>query len=847
VNYFHTISLMPEIPHRIKGLYDLAYNLWFSWNHDAQQLFSMLDRQLWKETNHNPVKFLLNVFPGRLEKAAGNPNFLNAYDQVMSAFRGFMTKTTWFQKTHPRSNLLIAYFSAEMGVHESTPVYSGGLGVLAGDHCKSASDLGLPLVGVGILYKQGYFHQRITREGWQDAKNPYFDFYEMPVTPAVFPDGSEITISVEIGEKTVYVKVWQQQIGRIRIFLLDTDISKNSPEERRLTFQLYGGGQSTRISQEIILGMGGVRALRKMGLSPTVWHINEGHAAFLILERAKELVQNGLPFGTALEAVKSNTVFTTHTPVPAGHDVFSPEMINRYLSSVAPELGLDREKLLSLGWDEERHGFNMTKLALENSAFTNSVSSLHEQLSKKMFSDMFRRIPLEEIPLGHITNGIHPETWAAPEIKALFKKYLDPAWAEKICAPSLWEKVYSIPDGVLWEAHLRAKETLIQFTKNNLYHRMRRNLEPVEIMRESLAKLNKDTLIIGFARRFATYKRANLLLKDQNRLAKLLNNEKMPVVIIFAGKAHPADHLAQEIIKQLCDLEKDARFRGKVIFLENYDLNAAKNLVKGVDVWLNTPRRPLEASGTSGQKAALNGVLHCSILDGWWPEAYNGKNGFAVGSDKEYFDEQIQDMENLHSLYDILEQVIIPEYYHRKEDGIPHNWIARMKESLATIPKYFNTQRMVLDYFNQFYFKASQRGEKFAENSFALAAQVQQYKQFLIRHWYQINFARVKINKPQPLKAGEEIQVTGEVFLGPINPQDVVVEIFYGKVGGTGLANITLLPMDLSPTDNKQVYKFTRNMLLSPGTTKYALRIRPSCVHFASTFELPLIKWADDF
>jgi starch phosphorylase len=845
VNYFRTISVMPKIPHKIKRLHELAYNLWFSWNPGAQLLFSILDKQLWEETHHNPVKFLMHIYPGRLNQAAEDIDYLEKYNQVLNDFDSYMKGESWFEKKYPEVKMSIAYFSAEIGVHESTPVYSGGLGVLAGDHCKSASDLGLPLTAIGILYKQGYFSQKITREGWQEEENMFVNFNEIPVIPSTHPDGSPMIIPVDIEERIVYIKVWQQQVGRITIYLLDTDVPLNSAEDRCLTSRLYGGNHSTRIAQEIILGVGGVKALHKLGIKPTVWHINEGHAAFLLIERIKQLVEKGVPYSTALEAVKASTIFTTHTPVPAGHDVFNPEEIISFFKTYIDGIIIDREKFLSLGWDEGRHGFNMTKLALNNSSYTNGVSKLHSQVSRNLFCYLFPRIPLEEIPINYINNGVHIETWVSPEMRDLFNQYLDAHWPKLISQSDLWKKVHLIPDQKLWEAHQKAKEAMLQFTKNNIYHRMRRNIEPVELIRESMRKLKKDTLVIGFARRFATYKRANLLLRDRNRLARLLNNPEMPVIIIFAGKAHPADHSGQAVIKEICDLEKDPEFRGRVFFIENYDLHAARMLVQGVDLWLNTPRRPLEASGTSGQKAALNGVLNCSILDGWWSEAFNGKNGFAIGSEKEYNNEEIQDNENKDALFDLLEQVIIPYYYHR-QNGMPTKWITYMKESLATIPPYFNTERMVLEYCHKYYLPASAQGILFQEDSYQLAAELHSFKQYISDNWHHVAFNSIEVHQPEFPQPGNEIHVEANVSLGPIKPEDVIVEIYYQKIGDTSLENITLLPLLLTSSENG-TYKYSQSFELQSGTIKYAFRIRPLSPYFVHIFSLPLVKWADNF
>jgi starch phosphorylase len=695
-----------DIPQRISRLQEIASDIWFTWQRETPILFSILDKQLWEETNHNPTKFLRHVYPQRLEQGAVNHVFLHHYDRLLDKFDNYQKKETWFRKNYSGNPLLIAYFSAELGLHESLPVYGGGLGILTGDHLKSCGDLGIPLVGVSILYKNGYFRQKINGVGEQESRYPQLKPEEMPITPCYHPDGTPMIIPVEIGEKTVYVQVWRQKIGRIQVYLLDTDIMSNNPEERKITGRLYGGDEKTRIAQEIVLGIGGVKALRALGLAPTVWHINEGHAAFLIIERLRELMQQGINFACALEKIKSRTIFTTHTPVPAGHDIFSPELVLHYLKQIIRDLPLTPREILSLGWEENRHGFNMTKLAHSHSAYTNGVSKLHAQVSKKIFSGMYPKLPAEEIPIFSVTNGVHLATWTAPKISELFNKYLGEDWIEQQTDPRLWEKIYQIPNEELWQVHQSLKKDMIRFVQSNLYHRLKRNLERPALIRESMNRLKPEVFTIGFARRFATYKRADLLLKDTDRMSLLLNHPQRPVNIIFAGKAHPADLPGQEIIKCICTLAQEKRFMGSITFVEDYDMHAARFLLSGTDLWLNTPRRPLEASGTSGQKAAVNGVVNCSILDGWWPEATNGYNGFTIGGNQDFTNDSVQDQENLQSLFSLLEEKIIPSYY-QQDRGIPHKWVCYMKESLATIPRYFNSERMVKDYFEKFYSKAS--------------------------------------------------------------------------------------------------------------------------------------------
>jgi starch phosphorylase len=707
---------MMNIPQRIGQMKEIASDLWFTWQRETEKLCAMLDRQLWTETNHNPTKFMRRLYPQRWEKAALNPEFLNLYHRLLEKYAQYQKEKTWYQQNYPESNLLIAYFSAELGLHESLPVYGGGLGILAGDHLKSCGDLGIPLVGVSILYKNSYFKQKINRDGWQEAAYPMLKPEEIPVTPCLGLDGTYLIIPVEIGEKTVYTKIWLQKIGRIKLYLLDTDIPSNNPEERKITGQLYGGDEKTRIAQEIVLGIGGVKALRALGLKPSVWHINEGHAAFLVIERLRELTNQSLSWSRVVQEIKSRTVFTTHTPVPAGHDIFPPELVLDYLSQIIRQLPLTPEEFLALGRGEG-HGFNMTKLAFSHSAYVNGVSRLHARVSKKIFSPMYPHLTEEKIPISSVTNGVHLATWTAPEINDLFCKYLGEDWIKRQTDPRLWKKIHLIPDRELWETHQVLKKKMISFVRANVYRYLKRNLEPAFLIREILKKLKPEVFTIGFARRFATYKRADLILKDWERLDKLLNHPERPVNIIFAGKAHPADRPGQEIIKRISDLAKEERFRGRVVFVEDYDIHVARYLLSGTDLWLNTPRRPLEASGTSGQKAAVNGVLNCSIPDGWWPEATNGKNGFTIGKEEEFPNESIHDEKNHQSLFHLLEEKIVPCYYHQT-NGLPKKWISHMKESLATIPWYFNSERMVQEYFEKFYLPAGNRAHINKDGSF---------------------------------------------------------------------------------------------------------------------------------
>ncbi|NPV27425.1 MAG: alpha-glucan family phosphorylase [Firmicutes bacterium] len=847
--FFRTISVKPKLPEQISRLQELAYNLWFSWNSHAQLLFQRINSELWEEVYHNPVKFLLHVKRKDLEAVAHDPAYLDLYRRVFTDFDYYLTADKWFQQQHPElCRHTIAYFSAEFGFHESLPIYSGGLGVLAGDHCKSASDLGLPFVAVGLLYKHGYFTQKINRDGWQEAVYPHLNFYEMPIQPVARQDGCEATISVDLPGRTVYAKLWQAQVGQIRVILLDADVALNRQEDRKLTGQLYGGGLDTRISQEILLGIGGVKALRSLGINPDVWHINEGHSAFLTLERVRELVQNGIPVTTAREVIRASTIFTTHTPVPAGHDIFPAEMIDHYLGHLYRQLGMDRDAFLELGWDRDRNGFNMTLLAMNLAGYCNGVSRLHGEVTRKMFRWLYGMVPVEEIPITFVTNGIHMETWLAQELNDLLTTHLGADWKKHLTEPEWWEKISTIPDEKLWQTHQTLKGKTIQFVRDSLVKQRSRNHESVEQIREVQDYLNPQALTIGFARRFATYKRATLLFRDRERLIKMLNDPERPLQIIFAGKAHPADQPGKELIKQIYDISNEEPFRGKVVFLENYDINLARHLTHGVDIWLNTPRWPMEASGTSGMKAALNGVLHCSVLDGWWPEAYNGENGFAIGEEKNYLNDEEQDKDDVYSLYSLLENFIIPTYY-KQEDGLPREWIKLMKASLRTIPWQFSTERMVQEYAERFYVQAIARGLTLTQENFQVAADLHSFKRFIQENWHHVTITAVEA-KGNHVNVGDELEVNVRVKLGPISHEAVQIELAYGQINNNTntLQNLNTTPMKFMAQDGEGTYRFTGRLpLKEQGTLGYTVRIRPAHPHFAHHFELPLVTWAPCF
>lgn len=702
------IPITFNLPRQIQRLSELSYNLWWTWNKDAQRLFSRIDRDLWERVNHNPILFLQQVKRPRINAIIQDPFYLDFYDRIFQEFDEYMeANDTWCLTYHPECNHHpIAYFSTEFGLHETLPIYAGGLGVLSGDHLKEASDLGMPIIALGFLYTQGYFSQHITEDGWQEARYINLQFKDLPILPLLDDNDNPVTISVELPGREVTARVWVIQVGRVPLFMLDTDVDGNSASDRQLSARLYSSDLDLRISQEILLGIGGVRALRVLGYNPSVWHLNEGHSAFLILERAREIVESGHSLEEALANVRETSVFTTHTPVPAGNDEFPLWLVEKYFSHFWPQLNLDRDQFMDLARNQHSWGesFSMPILALRFSEYQNGVSELHGRVAREMWNFMWPESRAEDVPISHITNGVHTGTWLARRLRQLFDQYLGVEWRDRIDDPYIWENIERIPDEELWEVRRHLKRKLVLYMRHRARFQWKSNeVHPVQVV-ASGALLDPYALTIGFARRFATYKRANLILSDLERLLEIINRPNMPVQIIFAGKAHPADEPGKLLIQEVYRVVKRAEFGGQLVFLEDYDINLARYLVQGVDIWLNTPRRPNEASGTSGQKAALNGVLNFSVLDGWWCEGYNGRNGWAIGEDKDYEDPDLQDSIDANSLYDLLEHQIIPLYYsERSSDGLPGDWIKRMKESMRTLIPQFSMRRMLKEYAERLY------------------------------------------------------------------------------------------------------------------------------------------------
>ncbi len=780
-----TFQVQPSLPDELRPLRELAYNIVWSWDEPLREVFRRLDRDLWEETYHNPVLMLGSISQERLLTMARDDSYLAFLSRAYEKFTTYMKEVTWWDRMHGNERPTIAYFSAEFGLAESLPIYSGGLGVLSGDHLKTASDLGMPLVGVGLLYQQGYFRQYLTPDGWQQERYPANDFYNLPVQPAKDENGKPIFVELDLAGQHVKVKVWKIQVGRVPLFMLDTNIPENPRDVQDITDQLYGGDRETRIRQEIVLGMGGMRALHAAGVHPVVCHMNEGHSAFLGLERIRlYMEEHGVTFDEGLEATKAGAVFTTHTPVPAGFDLFPPDLMDKYFGDYMRKVGVTREDFLALGrgnaWDQQE-GFNMASLALRTSSFANGVSQLHGQVSRSLFQKYMPNMPPEEVPITHITNGVHIRSWVSNEMAQLFDRYLGPEWWTKPADYWVWEKVTEIPDEELWATHERRRERMISIIRRRMVAQMERRGASQAELHKGRGVLDTRALTICFARRFATYKRATLILRDPERLKRILLNRTAPVQIVFAGKAHPRDNEGKEFIKQIYQFCQQEDVRRHVVFVEDYDLHVARYLVHGADVWLNNPRRPMEASGTSGMKVLSNGGLNLSILDGWWVEGYRPDTGWAIGVGEEYQDINYQDAVESNALYNLLENEAVPLFYRRDEDGLPRGWIAKVKNSMRLLCPQFSTNRMLNEYAERFYLPAARFASHMTANALERARHLGQWKRKVQQHWPQVRIESMWAKDGQPT-VGHGLEVHATVKLGPVEPKDVTLELYYGPL-----------------------------------------------------------------
>jgi starch phosphorylase len=849
----YSLEIQPIVPPQLERLNELSNDLLYSWDSQVRRLFQRLDTKLWEECAHNPKVFLRRVEQSKLEAAVKDTVYMQDYNHVLTAYDAYHHAQLRERRAsirpllHPEKDL-VAYFCAEFGLHESFPIYSGGLGILAGDHCKAASDLCIPFVAVGLLYRRGYFNQTIDGQGNQVSH--YFETNpaDLPIQPSCNSDGSEIHIQIAFPERTVHLKVWEARIGHITLYLLDSDLPNNQDSDRAITHQLYGGDRTTRIEQEIVLGIGGVRALRAVGLSPTVWHINEGHAAFQVLERCRERVSEGLAFDAALELVAGGTVFTTHTPVAAGHDIFKHELIVPYFQNYLQETGVDRSTFLKLGaFPGDKEGFNMTSLALRGSRFHNGVSQIHGGVASQMEGYIWPQIPAEENPISYVTNGVHVPTFLAREWAHLFDMQFGGGWRNELLNEDFWHAVDSIPDHSYWSVRQSLKTKLFEYTyKRACIQHDRNGCSPTQVERltQSLATPEKDILTVGFARRFATYKRATLLFADPERLDRIVNNPERPIMFIFAGKAHPHDAPGQQFLKTIYEYSRMPQFEGKIILIENYDMALARKLVSGVDVWLNNPEYPLEASGTSGEKAGINGVLNLSVLDGWWGEGYNGENGWAITPHGPQFDAEFRDREEGNELYDLLEHQIAPLYYSRGDHGYSSEWVRKSKASMKSLMPHFSAQRMVMDYISHFYSSASQQNSQLGADDAAPARELAAWKQKVARCWSGVRMRRVD-TPPTTIKADETLSIEIAVNLNGLASNDVYMECMLGKVDHSGTficKDIYKLEVD---GDNDQAEQHFRIHLNSPlaGQQTYMIRLYPYHELLARRFETGYMLW----
>ncbi|UKL12940.1 alpha-glucan family phosphorylase [Dissulfurimicrobium hydrothermale] len=847
-----TVNISPNLPERLKPLLAIANNLWWTWTPEAIYLFQDMDRDVWERSGHNPVAMLGMIEQPRLEELERDEIFLARLDEIYSELERYLKSKTWHKKQlaeGKQSEGLIAYFSAEFGLHECLPLYSGGLGILAGDFMKSASDLGLPLVGIGLLYKHGYFQQYLNTDGWQLETYPSNDFYNMPLKPLKGSDGEPVTVQVEMDGRVVYARAWSIAVGRVEIYMLDTDVLSNSQADRQITSYLYGGGLETRIQQEIILGMGGIKLLMALGLTPTVCHMNEGHSAFMAIERLIQLMQNdGLSYTEAVEAVRSTSIFTTHTPVQAGIDRFPPEMIRRYFTKTVEGLGIDMEEFLGLGRinpSDPTEAFSMAVLAIKMASKTNGVSKLHSEVSRKMWANIWPQIPQHEVPITHITNGIHTLGWMSSEMARLYQRYLGTRWIDEPTDHAIWKRVEQIPAFEIWRSRERMIETLISFARTRLKKQLQaKGLSSYQIEKAEEV-LDPEALTIGFARRFATYKRAALLFKDLERLKKILTDPERPVQIIFSGKAHPQDKLGKELIHQVVQTASLPEFRNHIVFIENYDIEVARHLVQGVDVWLNTPRRPNEASGTSGMKVTANGGINLSILDGWWVEGYKDGNGWAIGSGEEYQDHEYQDEVESRLLYELLENSVVPLFYKRNVHGIPDEWIEIIKNSIKTICPFFNTNRMVEDYAKQFYLPNTNKWRILKENNWNELKSLTLWKQNIIKTWPNVRILEIRVPLNDSIKVGDRLPISAIIDLAGLDPNEIRAEAYLGRLDEKGEISLgSPLPLLPSGENEGSAHIFKGNLLcLSSGQIGFSVRCYPYRKELGHKFEMGLLTW----
>jgi len=841
------------LPPELGALQEIAYNLRWSWHGEAMELFRRLDTLAWEETDHNPVLLLGRIAQDRLQRAAEDEGFLAQVQRVHADLQAYLQTPGWWPKTYGGDGTpQVAYFCAEYGLTDCLPIYAGGLGVLAGDHLKSASELGIPLAAVGLLYQQGYFRQRLNADGWQLEMFPRNDFSTLPVELVRDAEGRPVSVEVTIAGRRCHIHAWLARVGRVRLYLLDTNVPENSPQDRHITAQLYGGDLTNRIGQEIVLGIGGVRMLKALGINPKAYHMNEGHAAFLGLERIRLLMaEQGVSFAEAFEAVVASNVFTTHTPVPAGNDAFDPEMIEKYFAAYRGQLSLQREEFLALGRQDPSNAdepMSMTVLALRLSSGHNGVSRLHGQISRTLWAGVWPGVPTGEVPISQITNGVHTRSWLSQDLADLYVRYLGPRWHEKPSDQTVWQAVEQIPDTELWRTHERRRERLVAFARRRLKIQLTHRGAGAAELGAADEVLDPEALTIGFARRFATYKRANLILADLDRLAKLLNTSGRRVQIIFAGKAHPRDNPGKDLIREIIHTARREAFCRSIVFIEDYDMNVARYLVQGVDVWLNTPLRPMEASGTSGMKVAANGGLNVSILDGWWAEGFNPDVGWAIGSGENYDELEYQNTVESQALYDLLEKEIVPLFYDRGADNIPRGWIRKMKATMTRLAPMFNTNRMLRQYAEMFYAPAVERWDTLWANHMDRAKDLSAWKQRVRDQFVHVRVDRVTddMNGAAGAVVGRDVCVEAVVNLAHLTPDDVTVELYFGSLDEDGQLNdgqsLRMNQVE-SLADNRAKYA-TQMPCAGTGMVGYTVRVMPANPLLTGPLAMGMIRWA---
>lgn len=847
-----TFNVSPSLPSRLEPLRKLAYNLHWDWNVEAKDLFRRLDPDLWESSRHNPVLMLGTINQVRLTEVVEDEGFLAQMDRAAQQLEDYLKERTWYQKQRAgKPKECYAYFSAEFGLVDCLPVYSGGLGVLAGDHLKSASDLGLPLVGVGLLYQQGYFAQYLNADGWQQERYPINDFYNMPIHLERKEDGSELRIEVEYPGRKVYARVWRVQVGSVPLYMLDTNIEPNNPYDHNITDQLYGGDIDMRIHQEIMLGIGGVRMLKALGYDVTAYHMNEGHAAFSALERIRMYIQEkGLNYSTARQVVISSNIFTTHTPVPAGIDLFSPDKMLYYLGYYADIFGMNKEQFLGLGRDNTgdlSSPFSMAVLALKMATFSNGVAQLHGVVSRQMFKGLWQGVPVDEVPIGAITNGVHARSCVAKSTQELYDRYLGPNWSSAGVDSPLWERMDAIPDEELWRNHERCRLDMVLYVRDRLVKHLRdRGASPSEIA-QAQEVLDPKVFTIGFARRFATYKRATLWMSDVERIRKIiLANKDRKVQFVISGKAHPKDIPGKELIRDINHFIEEEGLEKQIVFVPNYDIYIARLMVSGCDIWLNTPRRPREASGTSGMKAAMNGLPNLSVLDGWWDEADYVRTGWAIGHGEMYDDPAYQDQIEANALYDLLEKEVVPLFYDRDADALPRRWVAKMKDAIRLNCPFFNTARMVGEYAQRAYFPASDRYYNLTANNYAPAKELADWKDKLRTSWFNIKIKDIDVSSETDILVNQNVNVTAKVDLAGLTKDDVQVELYQGAIDANGeIVNGVPVVMEYKGTGEHDLSTYTAEIVYNTsGLQGLSLRVLPKHEYLSSAYEPRLIVWA---